>query len=52
MEVELTKLYDTVSSIHDEMFFLRERYSHVSSNILEAFTSLSNLSRNIGPHLS
>ncbi|CAL8141178.1 unnamed protein product [Prunus armeniaca] len=25
MEVELTKLYDTVSSIHDEMFFLRER---------------------------
>ncbi|KAB2610272.1 transmembrane emp24 domain-containing protein p24delta9 [Pyrus ussuriensis x Pyrus communis] len=25
MELELKKLYDTVSSIHDEMFYLRER---------------------------
>lgn len=25
MEVELKKLYDTVKSIHDEMFYLRER---------------------------
>ncbi|WOH09682.1 hypothetical protein DCAR_0729140 [Daucus carota subsp. sativus] len=25
MEVELKKLYDTVTSIHDEMFYLRER---------------------------
>lgn len=26
MELELKKLYDTVASIHDEMFYLRERY--------------------------
>lgn len=25
MELELKKLYETVSSIHDEMFYLRER---------------------------
>lgn len=25
MELELKKLYDTVSSIHQEMFYLRER---------------------------
>lgn len=25
MELELKKLQDTVTSIHDEMFFLRER---------------------------
>lgn len=28
MELELKKLYDTVTSIHDEMFYLRERYKH------------------------
>ena len=28
MELELKKLYDTVASIHDEMFYLRERYKH------------------------
>ncbi|KAH1038486.1 hypothetical protein J1N35_040229 [Gossypium stocksii] len=26
MEIELKKLYDTVSAIHEEMFYLRERY--------------------------
>lgn len=26
MELELKKMYDTVASIHDEMFYLRERY--------------------------
>lgn len=25
MEIELKKLYETVSSIHDEMYYLRER---------------------------
>lgn len=28
MELELKKLYDTVASIHEEMFYLRERYKH------------------------
>lgn len=28
MELELKKLFDTVTSIHDEMFYLRERYKH------------------------
>jgi hypothetical protein len=27
MELELKKLEDTIKSIHEEMFYLRERYS-------------------------
>lgn len=32
MEFELKKLYDAVSSIHDEMFYLRERYNIMNSS--------------------
>ena len=33
MEYELMKLHDTVASIHDEMFYLRERYNFIQGDM-------------------
>lgn len=41
MELELKKLHDTVTSIHDEMFYLRERQGR-------HFHSLKHLNENKG----
>lgn len=40
MELELKKLQDRISSIHDEMFYLRERLVPLSSYLI---TYLGNL---------
>lgn len=42
MELELKKLEDTIKSIHDEMFYLRERYTCCIKFI---WTSISNINR-------
>ncbi|MBA0728469.1 hypothetical protein Golax_001365 [Gossypium laxum] len=34
MEIELKKLYDTVAAIHEEMFYLRERYETIMAVII------------------
>lgn len=38
MELELKKLEDTVKSIHDEMFYLRERYRFILNSIYTTST--------------
>lgn len=44
MEVELKKLYDTVASIHDEMFYLRERYGKNTSSVSNYWLSICSVS--------
>lgn len=34
MELELKKLHDTVASIHEEMYYLRERYGNLAIFLL------------------
>ncbi|XP_040947806.1 transmembrane emp24 domain-containing protein p24delta8 [Gossypium hirsutum] len=44
MEIELKKLYDTVSAIHEEMFYLRERDEEMQELNKETNSKMATLS--------
>ncbi|OMO79348.1 Emp24/gp25L/p24 family/GOLD family protein [Corchorus capsularis] len=44
MELELKKLYDTVTSIHEEMFYLREREEEMQQLNRETNSKMASLS--------